>query len=136
MIVTDHDIDVMARTVWGESRNQSWDGQVAVGWVIRNRLEDSAKRYGKSIAEVCQKPYQFSCWLKSDPNLVKLVAVTPADTSFRGALAAAAYALTGLGVDLTHGSRFYKVVGTPANWAAGKTPVVTIGSHEFFNDIE
>ncbi|HEY6018760.1 MAG TPA: cell wall hydrolase, partial [Candidatus Paceibacterota bacterium] len=103
MTLTDHDIDVMSRTIYGEARGEQWDGQVAVGWVIRNRLEDSAKRYGKTIAEVCQKPYQFSCWLKSDPNLIKLVAVTPADTAFRSCLAATAWALSGIGGDLTHG---------------------------------
>lgn len=126
----------MARTIWGEARNQSWDGQVAVGWVIRNRSEDTAKRYGKTVSEVCQKPYQFSCWLKGDPNLVQLVTVTPADMSYRTALAVAAYVLSGVGVDPSHGSRFYKVVGTPASWAEGKTPVVTIGSHEFYANIE
>lgn len=33
------DIDVLARTIWGEARGEGLGGQIAVGWCIRNRVE-------------------------------------------------------------------------------------------------
>jgi spore germination cell wall hydrolase CwlJ-like protein len=136
MIVTDHDIDVAARTVWGEARGEPWAGKVAVAWVIKNRAEDSRRRYGQGLAGVCQKPLQFSCWNQNDANRPKMIAVTDMDLSFRECLAAMAWAIDGLGGDPTMGAMHYQVTGTNAVWAAGHTPVVTIGSHQFYVHID
>lgn len=35
----ERDIDVLARTIWGEARGEGLAGQIAVGWCIRNRVE-------------------------------------------------------------------------------------------------
>lgn len=136
MIINDHDLDVAARTVYGEARGESWAGKVAVAWVLKNRAEDSRKRYGQGLAGVCQKPLQFSCWNQDDPNRPKLLAVTPADPSFRDCLAAVAWAVIGMEADPTHGAMHYQVTGTNAFWSAGHTPVATIGAHEFYVNID
>lgn len=47
-------------TLYGEARNESITGRIAVGCVIRNRAR--AKHYGSTIADVCLWPRQFSCW--------------------------------------------------------------------------
>ena len=66
MTPTFDDIEVLARTLWGEARNQGPYGMQAVGEVIANRVAD--QRWPSTFAGVCQQPKQFSCWLTSDPN--------------------------------------------------------------------
>ena len=70
MTATEKDRDVLARTLWGETRGETLAGQIAVAWTIRNRVNDGKDRswWGEGYAGVCQALYQFSCWNKSDPN--------------------------------------------------------------------
>ena len=70
MPVTEKDRDILARTLWGEARGEGPAGQVAVAWTIRNRVFDGKTNswWGEGYAGVCQKPYQFSCRNKNDPN--------------------------------------------------------------------
>lgn len=63
--------DVMALTIYGEARGEPVEGQIAVGWVIKNR----AVAWNKGIIEVCVQPEQFSCWNENDPNYTPLVAL-------------------------------------------------------------
>ena len=74
MIATDKDRDILARTLWGEAWGESLAGQIAVAWTIRNRVNDGKDKswWGEGYGGVCQKPYQFSCWNKSDPNFAYL----------------------------------------------------------------
>ena len=39
--------------------------------------------FGKTIAEVCQKPWQFSCWNKNDPNFNVIQNVSKDDPIFK-----------------------------------------------------
>lgn len=129
-------IDILARTLWGEARGESLRGRQAVCWVIVNRANLRLPRFGLSIAEVCQKPYQFSCWNPGDPNRRKLQQVTTADTAFRECLEIARAAIAAqLPADPTKGSRHYHAIGVQPNWAAGKTPAARIGRHVFYNDV-
>lgn len=129
-------IDILARTLWGEARGESLRGRQAVCWVIVNRANLRLPRFGLSIAEVCQKPYQFSCWNPGDPNRRKLQQVTTADTAFRECLEIARAAIAArLPADPTKGSRHYHAAGVEPNWAAGKTPAARIGRHLFYNDV-
>ncbi|HJR27754.1 MAG TPA: cell wall hydrolase, partial [Pseudomonas sp.] len=79
MTATEKDRDVLARTLWGEARGEGLPGQIAVAWAIRNRVNDGKARswWGEGYAGVCQAPYQFSCWNKSDPNFVYLSGSKP-----------------------------------------------------------
>ena len=56
----------LAKTIYGEARVESVETMLAVGWVIRNRLQ--AKRYGDTYKDVVLQRKQFSCWNKDDPN--------------------------------------------------------------------
>ncbi|MGF6318704.1 spore germination cell wall hydrolase CwlJ-like protein [Pseudomonas frederiksbergensis] len=40
MAETEKDRDILARTRWGEARDESLAGQIAVAWTIRNRVND------------------------------------------------------------------------------------------------
>jgi N-acetylmuramoyl-L-alanine amidase len=138
------DIDIMARTVYGEIRNGLWPDMVGVAWVIRNRAEIDLKGdnkpdwWGETIRGVCLKPWQFSCWNADDPNLPRLKSVNTMSIPFRNCLAVCAAVLGGLEADPTMRSTHYYnplVVDEP-KWAKGKKPVVRIGAHSFFNDVE
>lgn len=74
MTITEKDRDILARTLWGEARGESPVGQIAVAWTIQNRVNDGKAKswWGEGYAGVCQKPYQFSCWSRNDPNYASL----------------------------------------------------------------
>jgi N-acetylmuramoyl-L-alanine amidase len=134
--MTATDLDILARTIWGEARNQPWEGQLAVGSVVLNRVRRGGW-WGATIAEVCHKPYQFSCYLASDPNAVLVARVSLAsDAAFRQCLAAAAAVVSGLVPDPTQGATHYHTKSLPTpRWAEGRTPTISIGAHRFYKDI-
>lgn len=138
--MTPEDIDIAARTVWGEGRGERLDGKIAIAWVIKNRVEMDIHNdgkpdwWGEGIAAVCKKRGQFSCWLKSDPNLKKLEAVTFTDGPFQFCLLAVAAVFSGNVPDPTHGATHYKVsaLAWPKDWGPKKDPLVTLGNHSFY----
>lgn len=64
MIENLSEIETVALTIFGEARGEPIQGQIAVGCVIRNRVNKRKKTY----QEICLAPLQFSCWNKDDPN--------------------------------------------------------------------
>eukprot|EP00731_Ephydatia_muelleri_P014889 Em0008g609a len=83
------DVDVLARTLWGEARGEGRTGMEAVASVIINRVDwphEGSLWWGNTVEEVCKKPSQFAVWNAGDPNLAPMLAVTDADPQFRTAL--------------------------------------------------
>lgn len=128
-------LDTLARTLWGEARGEGRAGMHAVANVIRNRAARPGW-WGRSIAEVCLRPRQFSCWLPDDPNRAKLLRVAEDDAAFVLARDIAAQALAGGLSDLTCGATHYHAIEIAPGWAKGRTPCVVIGRHAFYNDID
>lgn len=126
---------IMARTIYGEARNEPWVGMVAVGYVITNRVKKGGW-WGSDIISVCQAPYQFSCWNKSDPNRPRLLKTHPAkDVAFRQCIAAAASVMSELEpTPVGHSTHYHTSAILPA-WAKGHTPKITIGAHVFYEGI-
>ena len=127
-----YDLLMLAKTILGEARGESLEGQYAVGHVIRNRYEHHD---APTIAAVCLRPSQFSCWLPTDPNRPLLDRIHETDTALTSFLLIAQRVLNGSHADNTHGARHYYAGKTVPHWAEGKTPCVVIGHHRFFNDI-
>ncbi|WP_341703854.1 cell wall hydrolase [Ferrovibrio sp.] len=127
-------LDVLARTLWGEARGEGAAGMQAVACVILNRAARPGW-WGRSVAEICLKPWQFSCWLPDDPNRAKLEAVTGDDPAFAEARRIAGAALGGTLADYSFGATHYHTVSTAPGWARGRTPCAVIGRHAFYNDI-
>ena len=71
MVIRPIDIKITGLTVFGEARGEPRNGQFAVAQVIRNR----ALANNIYPAVECLRPYQFSCWNKSDPNYPLLQSV-------------------------------------------------------------
>ena len=128
------DLDIAARTVWGEARGEGPEGMLAVAHVICNRAEKGGW-WGDTLETVCKKPWQFSCWNHSDPNREKLIDLDKKSDGYFQALSAVAMALVS-DDDPTHGSCHYHTKGLTPNWSQGKTPAHRAGNHVFFNDIE
>jgi hypothetical protein len=56
-------LEIFARTLYGEGRNLPTDQIEKIGWVIRNRVNNNGiENYPDSYGEVCLEKYQFSCW--------------------------------------------------------------------------
>lgn len=128
------DIETVARTLWGEARGEGYIGQQAVANVIMRRVALKCKG-DTNAKDVCLHHSQFSCWLQSDPNRPKLLAVTQDDPVFRQCLGIATLALSGNISDVTNLADSYEATGTGAYWAKGLTPCAVIGRHSFFKTV-
>lgn len=132
--ITDDDLGILARTVYGEARGQPFEGQKAVAHVLINRYRTKKiSRWDHSLAATALRKYQFSCWNPDDPNHDKMMDAGPNDAKFRVALWAALEALDGK--DNTAGSTHYHHRSISPDWAKGKKPAVVIGDHWFYNDV-
>lgn len=127
------DVEVLARTIYGEARGEPLDGKVAVASVIINRAE-SGGWFGDSIKKVCLKPWQFSCWNQNDPNREEIQNVDETNRLFCECLMIADLAVHGLLIDNTNGANHYYAKAIPEPyWSKGKEPVAEIGGHAFFD---
>ncbi|MBV7492974.1 cell wall hydrolase [Pseudomonas sp. PDM24] len=140
MTATEIDRDIFARTLWGEARGEGLAGQIAVAWTIRNRVNDGKARswWGEGYVGVCQKPYQFSCWNKNDPNFVYLSGAKPIPfREFAQAQIAAEQVMTGKVPDPTGGATHYYATTLPKApaWTVGAKQTFRLGHHVFFRDV-
>jgi N-acetylmuramoyl-L-alanine amidase len=144
------DIDVLARTIFGEARGESLEGQIAVAWCIRHRAEFALayvarhnhphRLYGDgSIAAACKMPWQFSCWNENDPTHAAMLAVGLSNPAFQHANMVALQVISGRAEDGMPGTTHYynhaAVKHDPA-WVQGAVLVATVGSHRFYKDVK
>lgn len=133
------DVDVLARTIWGEARGEPDPAaaMTAVANVVLNRVKRQTY-WGRTIEEVCRKPYQFSCWNAGDRNRPKMLAVTRQDREFVLACAIAENAVAHQIADNTKGATHYysRRMPAPPRWARRHACCETVGNHLFFNDID
>lgn len=125
---------VVALTLWGEARGEGHDGLVAVGCVIRNRVEHP-RWWGDDFTAVCLDPWQFSCWNTDDPNLPKMLHVAGVpDADYAAALDVAEGVIGGVTPDPTQDADSYFDVrmAEPPSWAARAAHTVDIGHHTFY----
>lgn len=126
------EVDTLARTIWGEARGEGSIGMQAVAAVVYNRLAVSRNKekfwWGNSIIEICQKPYQFSCWNRDDPNYRKVLNIDVRDRLFAKACDMARIIMD----DPTNGATHYHAAGIYPFWARQQQPTKTIGHHIFY----
>ena len=137
---TREDWDIAGRTLFGEARGESWDGQIAVAWVIRNRAQQPSW-WGQTISEVCKKPWQFSVWNDGDPNKALIEAVGPEVPAFRRALGIMALVLSGDLSDPTGQATSYHTatppqsdMAWPPSWAMKMRQTARSGHHVFYRE--
>ncbi len=133
MKVTAKDVEILARTVYGEARSESRLGKKAVAFVVLNRVARGSW-WGETISQVCLWPNQFSAWLESDPNRVKMQNVDLGDAAYRECMRSTLDALAYGAIDPTHGACHYHTHAVNPKWAKGER-YLSIGGHRFFSGI-
>lgn len=133
------DVDILARTLYGEARGElsRLDGGIgsliAVANVIMNRYQRGGW-YGKTIREVCLKPWQFSCWNPTDRNLPLLLEPLGGKV-FGLCKQVAEEVMEGRWPDLTGGCDHYHATTLKdlPKWALSGHPQFKIGQHVFYD---
>lgn len=114
------DVQLLARAINGEARGESYEGQVAVGAVILNRVKSSS--FPNSIAGVIYQPGAFTAVSDGQIN----VPIEQGST----VLKAAQDALNGW--DPTNGAIYYFNPDTAtSSWIWSRPLIKTIGKHRF-----
>ena len=117
---TDSDIQLLARAINGEARGEPYEGQVAVGAVILNRVEHSS--FPTTIAGVIYQRGAFTAVADGQINV-------PIDEN-SNVYKAARDALNGW--DPTNGCIYYFNPDTATNsWIWSRPLVKVIGKHRF-----
>ncbi|MEO5337116.1 MAG: cell wall hydrolase [Magnetospirillum sp. WYHS-4] len=134
-------IDVLARTLYGEARGEPAEGREAIACLVMNRVRKARGRkggywWGNTVAEVCRKPWQFSCWNADDPNREALLKATARNKVFAVCLRIARDAIEGRLSDPTGGATHYHARGITPPWARRRSPKIVIGDHLFYVDVE
>lgn len=115
---TKEEIELLARVIYAEARGEDFEGQVAVGAVVLNRLEDS--RFPKTVHSVIYQQGAFTAVID------KQIHLTPDEAAFRAAEAALA------GKDPTGGAIYYFNPKTATDrWIKSRPVIKTIGNHTF-----
>lgn len=114
------DLQLIARAINGEARGESYEGQVAVGAVILNRVKSS--KFPNTIAGVIYQPGAFTAVSDGQIN----VPIAEDSTVVK----AAQDALNGW--DPTGGAIYYFNPDTAtSSWIWSRTQIKTIGKHIF-----
>ena len=128
------DIDILARTIYGEARGESKHGKYAIALVVYNRYISHKWFAGKTIADTCLKARQFSCWNTDDPNCEKIKKLTT--EQLRDYYTIAEDVIKGKCIDITHGATHYHTKAINPRWARGKSSCAVIGNHIFYKNID
>jgi len=122
MVAASSDADILARLIEAEAGGGAYQGKVAVGAVVMNRLR--ARVYGRSVYEVVMSQKdgcQFSPVCDG-----RYYSVTPSKASHQAAQAALN------GQDPTGGAtHFYAPSKVSPKWARTMHETTTIGNHRF-----
>ena len=111
-------LDLLAHVIYGEARGEPYEGMVAVGAVLLNRVSDS--RFPNSIPGVVYQPGAFDCVTDGQINL----------EPGASAIKAAQDALNGW--DPTYGCVYYYNPATAtSSWIWSRPIVIKIGKHNF-----
>ena len=117
---TTSDVQLLARAINGEARGEPYEGQVAVGAVILNRVKSS--QFPNTIAGVIYEPGAFTAVADGQIN----VPIAENSTVVK----AARDALNGW--DPTGGAIYYFNPDTATNsWIWSRPTIKTIGKHRF-----
>ena len=112
------DVDLLAKIISAESRGEPYQGQVAVGAVILNRIEHPSSP--NTLAGVIYQPGAFSCLYDGGVN------APVADSAYRAARDAIN------GNDPSGGAVYYYNPAKSTNkWIFSRPVITVIGSHRF-----
>lgn len=140
--VTEQDLDLAVRTLYGEARGEPDVGVLAVAHVILNRWRRpswwSRKVPGyqnDTIAAVCRRRWQFTCWNEGDPNREKMLALKTSDPAYQRLRGLFLKAFTE--PDFTSGATHYYAAYIAApSWVEGAVFTGQHGVHRFYTGLK
>lgn len=131
------DVEIAARTVYGEARGEPYAGKKAVAHVMINRWKAKVGWFRKddTLATACQRHLQFSAWNERDANFEIMHKVDLNNMVFRECWCAVLEALNenARDSDPTKGADHYHTISISPSWARGATPIASIGRHRFYH---
>jgi spore germination cell wall hydrolase CwlJ-like protein len=128
-LVVDPDC-LAALNIYAEARGEPFEGQVAVGNVVRNRM---AKKYRSdgTVAGTVLAPLQFSWLNASNPYRAKIFQCDSGDPTYQRAVEAwRESAIRSAVADAV----LYHAVTVRPSWASTLECVAKIGRHWFYRD--
>lgn len=132
----DTTIDILARTMWGTAKEPTIALMEAVGCVVRNRVKIAQQRggywWGNDFVSVCQKPYQFNCWNRSDPAYRELIAVDKTDLYFAHAVIIADMLYGDRLADITGGATHFHPIDVKPERATGQQATCIFDGFKFY----
>lgn len=115
---SESDFNLLARIISAESRGEPYDGQVAVGAVILNRIAHPS--FPNTLSGVIYQPQAFSCIADGGVN------AAVADSSYQAAREAIN------GSDPSGGAiYYYNAAKATSQWIFSRPVITTIGNHRF-----
>lgn len=122
-IYTEDDLTCMTRAIYHEARGETYKGQVAVGWVILNRLKSDL--FPKKICDVVYQPKQFT-------DLDGRMVFANGD-EFYSSKKAAKQVLNSEVLDPVDGMKCFYAQRKVRRKFHGKRPSIIIGNHTFWD---
>lgn len=133
MDFSENDIDILARTLYGEARGEFFKygigALIAVANVVLNRCR---RGFARKASDVCLEPYQFSCWRENDVNYQVIKNIKPDNRIFQKCLEVSRKVLSEDWPDITAGCDHYHAKSVRPYWAAHMEPKIVFGNHCFY----
>lgn len=129
-IIPDDTIAIL--NIWIEARGETFEGKVAVGEVMLNRLKKG--RWGGTLIEVVLSPYQFSGWNTKERGRIDAMLLD--DTHPQYLDCKKAWEIAKTGTTYAKGATLYynpHIVAAP-NWAKPSNLLARIGNHNFYRE--
>lgn len=121
----DREFECMATTIYFEAAIEPYEGKLAVGEVIMNRVDDP--KYPATICDVIQQPWQFSWYKDGVSNLPNRTT-----HSWGESVRAAEEVMFSVTSRLRSDVQYYHADYVDPYWAKKMTKVTKIGAHIFY----
>jgi spore germination cell wall hydrolase CwlJ-like protein len=105
----------LANTIYAEARGEAAEGQIAVAWTVRNRVDSRVTWWGTDYQSVLDMPYQFNSEPITTPALCEI----------------AEGVISGTIEDNTNGATHFHNQTVSPNWPRLRM-VAEIGNHLFY----
>lgn len=129
------EIEIVARTIYGEARSHDEEDAMAIACVIRNRV--GYRNWPNNFTDVCLQPLQFSVWNEGDAGRARMLrAVRGKDEWFDRCYAIAEAVIAGRIDDKTRTATHYHTRAVSPRWSRKKLPCYQTQGHLFFNNID
>ena len=121
-------LTTVSLTLWGEARNQSFDGKHAVASVIWTRAQAKPSK----LSAVCLDRKQFSCWQKGKFNQARPDMRKPLDrVAWSDCVVIAGQMVDGSFLPSLK-SKHYHEASIQPYWSVNMKMLASVGSHKFY----